>query len=49
MRKVTLLAFLLLFGFVSLELLDDTVTPGSATGDIHKMDGPGQYPPSPAP
>lgn len=49
MRKLTLLALLLLFGFVSLELLDDTVMPGSDKAGVRKMDGPGDIPPTPAP
>jgi len=49
MRKLTLLALLLLFGFVSLELLDDAGLVGSDTAEVHKTDGPGDFPPSPAP
>lgn len=49
MRRLTLLALLLLFGFVSVELLDQAVTPGSDQAEIQKMDGPGETPPTPRP
>jgi hypothetical protein len=49
MRKVAFLALLLLLGAVSLELLDDNVVPGADKTGVHKMDGPGDQPPSPAP
>jgi len=49
MRRLAFLALLLLFGAASFELLDETGYPGETKTGVHKMDGPGEHPPSPAP